>query len=219
MCRHQNCSIRSTTFLISPPSLYAKSLPETAQRYHGYVPALVTLLRGVNVGSANRMKMEALRKVYESLGLRAVTTYLQSGNVVFLAPEHGLATLPGCLETAIEKAFGFRPRVIARTGEELRQVVAANPFARRSGIEPAKLLVTFLAEHPSDEANQKLREIPSAPEEIHLVGRELYIHYPNGLGRPKVPWTSLEKLLKIPGTGRNWNTVINLLDLVGRLES
>ena len=182
------------------------------------VPAVITLLRGINVGSAHRIKMDALRAVYESEGYRNPVTHLQSGNVVVLVPSIGLASLSDRLETAIERAFGFRPRVIARTSTEFREVIARNPFAGRAGIDPAKFLVTFLAGSPAPESRKKLQTVESNPEEIHLLGREIYVYYPNGLARPRVPWTSLEKILKTPGTARNWNTVTKLLELADQLD-
>jgi len=180
---------------------------------------IVSLLRGINLASHNRVKMDALRALYESLGLRDVQTYVQSGNVVFKTTERDLAKLSGRIEEAIERGFGFRPGVIVRTTAELRDAIARNPFAARRGIEPGKLLVTFLAGDPAPEARERLLQIDTAPEEMRMDGRELYIYYPNGMGRPKVAWAQLEKTLKTPGTGRNWNTVTKLLEMAEALEA
>jgi uncharacterized protein (DUF1697 family) len=154
------------------------------------------MLRGVNVGAHNRIKMETLRAVYESLGFDDVQTYVQSGNVVFRAKQKDLAKLRNHLEAAIEKKFGFRPDVIVRTTTEMREAIANSPFSKRSGIDPSKLLLTFLADEPTAEAKQKLLQIKAAPEELHLIGRELYIYFPNGMARPKIAWMSVVKSLK-----------------------
>jgi uncharacterized protein (DUF1697 family) len=182
------------------------------------VPVLVSLLRAVNLGPHNRIKMDALCRVYESLGFSDVCSYVQSGNVLFRTGERATSKLAARIETEIEKKFGFRPPVILRTSGELREVVAQNPFAKRSGIEPNKFLVTFLAAEPSAAAAEKVRAIKAHPEEIHLHGRELYIYYPNGLARPKLPWASLEKALQVSGTARNWNSVTKLLAMAEKME-
>jgi uncharacterized protein (DUF1697 family) len=180
---------------------------------------IISMLRGINVGGHNRIKMEPLRALYESLGLRDVETYVQSGNVVFRTKEPNVDALPKRIEDAIERSFGFRPTVIVRTTSGLREAIAKNPFAGRPGIEPGKLLVTFLSSHPLPEHRDKVLAIKADPEELRIDGRELYIYYPNGMGRPKAPWTSIEKALKTSGTGRNWNTVTKLLEIAERLEA
>ena len=177
------------------------------------------MLRGVNVTGHNMIKMEALRALYESLGLRNPQTYIQSGNVVFRTKGRDLSALAKRIENAIERSFGFRPFVIVRTPDELRDVIAKSPFAGRRGIDPSKLLVTFLASHPSTEARELVLKLEVEPEELRIDGREVFIHYPNGMARPKLPWTKMEKMLKTSGTGRNWNTVTKLLEIAEELEA
>jgi uncharacterized protein (DUF1697 family) len=180
---------------------------------------IISMLRGVNVGAHNRVKMDALRAVYESLGLRDPQTYVQSGNVVFRTDKRDLAALAKRIEGAIERGFGFRPTVILRTSGELRDAIARNPFAKRSGIEPSRLLVYFLASDPGAETRDKVLSLKTEPEELRMDGRELYIYFPNGMARPKMSWAVLEKTLKVPGTGRNWNSVTKLLEMAERLEA
>jgi uncharacterized protein (DUF1697 family) len=179
---------------------------------------VISMLRGVNVGGHNMIKMDALRTLYESLGLRNPQTYVQSGNVVFTTREKNVAALATRIEKAIEKEFGFRPPVIVRTPSELRDVIARNPFAKRRGLEPGRLLVTFLAGEPSSEARNQVLALKAEPEELRIVGREVFIYYPNGMARPKIPWTTIERMLKVSGTGRNWNSVTKLLEMAEKLE-
>jgi uncharacterized protein (DUF1697 family) len=174
---------------------------------------MISMLRGVNVGGHNMVKMDALRKLYESLQLQDPQTYVQSGNVVFRTTERNPARLCTRIEQAIEENFGFRPAVIVRTVPEWRDVIARNPFAKRRGIEPSKLLVTFLSAEPNPEGCEKVLAINADPEEVRIQGREVYIYYPNGMGRPKLSWLIVEKLLKTSGTGRNWNSVTKLLEI------
>lgn len=178
---------------------------------------IISLLRGINVGGHCKIGMSALRELYGSLGLRDVQTYIQSGNVVFRADARNMAVLRKRIEDGIERTFGFRPDVVLRTASELREVIGSNPFGSRDGIEPNKLLVTFLADQPGAEACDKVLEIDTAPEELRFSGREIFIYYPNGMARPKLPAARIEKVLKTRGTGRNWNTVRKLLEIAEKL--
>jgi uncharacterized protein (DUF1697 family) len=180
---------------------------------------IVSMLRGVNVGGHNMIKMDALRAIYESLKLRDPQTYVQSGNVVFRTDERDLVLLARRIENGIERRFHFRPDVIVRTTSELRDAIARNPFAMRESIEPGKLLVTFLAGDPGPEAREGVLKIKADPEELSISGRELYIYYPVGMGRSKLSWMAIVKTLKTTGTGRNWNSVTKLLEIAERLEA
>jgi uncharacterized protein (DUF1697 family) len=101
----------------------------------------------------------------------------------------------------------------------MREVVARNPFAKRRGIEPGKLLVSFLASDPGEEALEKVRQMKCGPEELRIEGRELYIYFPNGMGQSKLPWAGLDKMLKTAVTGRNWNSVTKMLEMAEKLEA
>jgi len=183
------------------------------------MPVIISMLRGVNVGGHNKIKMDALKALYESLKFERVETHIQSGNVVFRTKEKNIAALTKRIQDAIEKEFGFRPDVILRTVSEMREAIAKNPFAKRRGLDPSKLLVTFLAAEPSAEGRANLLKINLAPDEVRIDGRELYAYYPNGLARPKVPWAKIERTLKTSGTGRNWNSVNKLLEIAEKLEA
>jgi uncharacterized protein (DUF1697 family) len=183
------------------------------------MPVVVSMLRGVNLGKHRRVKMDDLRAAYESLKLRDVQTYVQSGNVVFTTDETDSTLLTKRLEKQIGRTLGFHADVIARTVSEMRAVVARNPFVKRRGLDPSKLLVTFLATDPGEEAREKVRGIKTDPEELRIEGRELYVYFPEGVGRSKFPASAIEKLLKTSGTARNWNTVTKLLAIAERLEA
>jgi len=180
---------------------------------------MICLLRGVNVGGNKLIKMEVLRTLCESLGLSGVETYVQSGNVVFRSKSAAPATVAKKLGDAIERTVGFRPEIIIRTCDELRSVIARNPFAKRSNMEPGRFLVTFLAADPGPAARQRVLQIKTDPEELRIDGRELYVYYPNGAGKSKLSHVLLERALQTPGTGRNWNTVTKLLKMAERLEA
>jgi uncharacterized protein (DUF1697 family) len=180
---------------------------------------ILSMLRGVNVGPHNRLKMDALRALYESLKLREPQSYVQSGNVIFKTDEKDLSKLAKRIEGAIENKFGFHTVVVLRTTADLKDVIARNPFAKRRGIEPGKLLVTFLDGDPGEEARVKVRAIKCAPDELFIDGREAYIYFPNGMGRPTLSWPAIPKALKVAGTGRNWNSVTKMLELAEKMEA
>lgn len=179
----------------------------------------IAMLRGVNLGSHNRIKMDDLRALCESLKLRDVQTYIQSGNVVFRTAERDPARLARQLEEGIERRFGFRADVILRTASEMREAIRRNPFRSRRGVDPTKLLVTFLAGDPDPAAREKVLAIKADPEELRIEGRDVYIYFANGLAHPRLLWTAIAKMLKTSGTGRNWNTCVKLLELAEKLEA
>ncbi|HEX6082938.1 MAG TPA: DUF1697 domain-containing protein [Thermoanaerobaculia bacterium] len=158
----------------------------------------VCLLRGVNVGGNKMVKMEELRRKFESLGFTNVRTLLQSGNVIFDAktkPED-LAALLGI-------------PVVLRTQAEIRKVIAANPFPEEAENDPARLLVVFLsAALPSDEP---LRKVALPSEKFVAKGKEIYIYFAQGAGRSKLAESLTEKKLGVIPTARNWNTVNKLV--------
>jgi len=182
------------------------------------MPVIICMLRGVNVGGHNLIKMDALKALCVSLKLKDPQTYVQSGNVIFSTEENDLAKLGTRIQDAIERKIGFRPNVMLRTAAEMRKVVARNPFAKRSGIEPGKLLVNFLAADPGKDARENALAIKIGPEEMHLIGREAYIYFPNGQGRSRFPWPAIERALGTSGTGRNWNSVTKMLEMAKKME-
>ncbi len=182
------------------------------------MPVLISMLRGINVGPHNRIKMDALRAMYESLDLQNPRTHLQSGNVIFRTGEKNRNKLAANIQEAIEKCFKCRPAVILRTTPELRLAIAATPFDSRK-LDPSRILLTFLADTPSPDTHAHLAALKSYPEEIHLNGRELYIYFPNGVGKSKLPWSQVERLLKVTGTARNWNSVLAMLQIAEEMNA
>lgn len=180
---------------------------------------LVAMLRAVNLGPHNRLKMEELRALCAKLKLHDVQTYVQSGNLVFRANERERKILGERIQNGILKEFGFRPEIVLRTAAEMRTVVAGNPFAKRREIDARKLLVWFLTTKISKAVRDDVGRLRTAPEEIIVGRRELYIYFPNGMARPKMSWAALEKALHEPGTGRNWTSVTKMLEMAERLDA
>jgi uncharacterized protein (DUF1697 family) len=181
------------------------------------MPVVIAMLRGVNLGGNNLIKMDALRSLVESLGFQDVTTFIQSGNVVFRTKEQDLDAVGKRIGDGIEKGFGFRPGIVLRTADEMLGVIARNPFAGRKDIDPARLLVWFLPEIPGAEARQKALALAGGqPEELHIIQREGWIYFPHGQARSRL-LPAVDKALKISGTGRNWNSVLKLMKIAEKL--
>lgn len=174
----------------------------------------VVLLRGVNVGSGRKLLMAELRSRLEALGCSDVITYIQSGNVVLTAPPNLPCDLGTWLEGVISEIAGFDVPVVLRTLEELERTVANNPYPAAGGTE---LHVVFFAEAPAHDVLGSLELAAFAPDSCVLVGSDLYMYLPNGMGRSKLA-IALERSGRKAngasiGTTRNWNTVLKLIDL------
>jgi len=169
-------------------------------------------LRGINVGGANRLPMAELRDELEGLGMASVRTYIQSGNVVFDAPDADTAeALAGRIGVTIEARHGFRPRVLVLSAMRFREAMEANPFTEGEA-EPQTLHLFFLA-GPPDEIDLPAFRAAASPTERFLLGdRVFYLHAPDGIGRSKLA-ARAEALLGVPATARNWRTVTRVWEM------
>ena len=173
----------------------------------------VALLRGVNVGQ-NLLKMERLRELCASAGMKNARTYVQSGNVVFEA-EGPAAKWCAALEKKLAGETRLPVSVMVRTAAEMKNVLAGNPFAKEKGIDFARLGVVFLQEAPSKAALAAMNAMKPkiGKERFCVAGREIYIHCPDGFGSSKL--YLLDKTLAQRTTTRNWNTVKKLCEICG----
>jgi len=177
------------------------------------MPVYAALLRGVNLGPHKRMKMVRLRESFESLGLEQVQTYIQSGNVIFKTRGSVANDLCREIEERIFKDFGFEAPVILRKHEELRRVAGSNPFATQRGIVTSKLHVIFLADAPSPAALEALKQLTRMPDESRCIGREIYLHLPNGMGQSSLANNPVKRRWLKRSTTRNWKTVNQLHEM------
>ncbi|WP_040205370.1 DUF1697 domain-containing protein [Neobacillus jeddahensis] len=174
------------------------------------MPVYIALLRGINVGGYNKMKMAELKSLLTSLGLQKVKTYIQSGNVLFES-ERAPNELIQLLEKEIKSTFGFPVPVILRSVEEYEQIVGNCPYGTDSLDEGESVQIAFLADQPSEEGSAYLHSYPSELDECRVVGKEVYLHFRQSIRDSKLA-TQLPKL-GVPATVRNWKTVIKLADL------
>jgi uncharacterized protein (DUF1697 family) len=177
------------------------------------VPSYVALLRAVNVGGRNRVAMAQLRAALEALGHEDVSTYVQSGNVVFRSPSRSASSVRSGLQRVIKDEFGLDVVVIVRTRAELAGVVERNPF-RVSRATEQQLHVAFLADRPTRPSVARLDPKRSPPDEFAVVDRQVYLRCPNGMGRTKLTNDYLERQLGTSATVRNWRTVNELRRLI-----
>ena len=173
----------------------------------------VALLRGINVGGKKSLPMKALAQLFAAAGCADVRTYIQSGNVIFAATEAVAARVPAALSAAIAREFDLRVPLMTRTAAELDAVVRGNPFLRQ-GTDPATLHVAFLADLPGPEQVAALDPRRSPPDRFLVQGREIYLCCPDGVGKSKLTNQYFDSKLKTVSTGRNWRTVLKLLELV-----
>jgi uncharacterized protein (DUF1697 family) len=164
----------------------------------------ILLFRGINVGGNKIVKMETLRKVLGEAGFGDVATYIQSGNVV-LTSEKAEDTVVATVTRLFDETFGFSSRPTIRSSKALQRVIKGNPFPDAEG---NRLHAVFLDDAPKAEA---LKALAALAKTERMTARDgvLYLYTPDGFGTSEVA-KALDKLLKVPWTARNWNTVLKL---------
>ena len=171
----------------------------------------ISLLRGINVSGQKIIKIDELKKMYESCGFRNVKSYIQSGNIIFETPSGTPEKLVKMIEKRIKDLFSFDVTVIMRTPDEFEKITRVNPFAKTKPVE--KLYVTFLSETINERKTELLIKYKSDKEDFGLIGNELYLYYPDGAGRTKLTNNIIESKLGVKATTRNWNTVNKLFEM------
>jgi len=171
----------------------------------------VVLLRGINLGSRNRVAMPALREALEEDGFKGVRTHLQSGNVV-LESRAQSETVRRKVEKVIAERFGLQIPVVVRRSAELAAVVRRNPLAGVA-TDPKRYQVTFLSEKLPANVVRELEQAAAPEERVVAYGREVYAWHPKTIARSKL-WSKLAgKSLGVTATSRNWATVEALVEL------
>jgi uncharacterized protein (DUF1697 family) len=178
----------------------------------------IALLRGINVGGKNMIKMADLKQMFEALGLCRVETYIQSGNIIFESEENE-DTLRVMIENAITKLNGSSITVILRTDTELEQIIQDCPFseeeivdAELANIEGESLYVSLLPNAPLQEKIGRLNSFQSVNDKFHIKNRDIYLLLRHSIRNSKLA-NNLQKL-EIPSTTRNWKTMNKLCSLV-----
>ena len=176
----------------------------------------IALLRAVNVGGANSLPGKDLVRILESLGLRNVKTYIQSGNAVFQG-DRKAAGLAEKISSKIQRNHGHAPQVILLRIDELERAIKSNPFPRAKS-DPKALHLVFLASVPKAADLSGLENVRQPGEQYSLKGRIFYFWAPEGIGRSKL-FSRIEKTMGVPCTARNWRTVGKLLELAREVKA
>jgi uncharacterized protein (DUF1697 family) len=171
----------------------------------------IALFRGINVGGKNKLPMKDLVAALEDLECQDVATYIQSGNAVLRSEEQDASLLSGRIMATIGERHGFEPRVLMLASEEMERAMRSNPFPEAES-EPKTLHLYFLASPPERPDLTALEAIQGDRERFVLGDVVFYLHAPDGLGRSKLA-ASVEKLLGVPATARNWRTVCKVMEM------
>jgi uncharacterized protein (DUF1697 family) len=171
----------------------------------------IALFRGINVGGKNSLPMKDLVSIFESLGASNVKTYIQSGNVVFQSASQDMSSFSERLGIGVRERHGFKPYLLVLSLAEVEAAITNNPFPEAES-EPSSLHLGFLAFAPENPDLKKLESLKKDSERFCLIGNIFYLHAPKGVGRSKLAANS-EKLLGVPMTDRNWNTVFTLKEM------
>lgn len=173
----------------------------------------ISILRGINVSGKKKIIMKDLKALYESLGLENVQTYIQSGNVIFDSVEK-TSIINSEIENAISQKYGFDVPVQLRELSHFGNIIKSCPFEELDLVEEGtRVMVTFLDALPTEENIEALMTYVKEPERLVIMGREVYLHCPNGYGRTKLNNNFLEKKLQVGATTRNWKSVLKLYEL------
>lgn len=169
------------------------------------------MLRGINLGK-RQLKKDDLIAAATACGYSQARTLLASGNLVFEA-EADPRAIERDLSAAVKRLHGIDSAVFVRNAAEMAGAIAANPFADAAEARPSFLLVTFHAEPLPPALLDTLSERHAGSERLAVVGRELFVDFPEGQARSElVP--AMAKCKFPHGTGRNWNTVVKLAEML-----
>lgn len=173
----------------------------------------IALLRGINLGGTNRLPMKDLTRIFAEAGGQDVTTWLQSGNVIFRATPLRMLTVVETVAETISDQFGLQVPIITRNLDEMERVVQANPFLKEEKIELKTLHVSFLRDHPDTSRIESLATDRSPPDRFQIMGRDIFLHLPTGVARSKLTNQYFDSKLRTISTMRNWKTVLKLLEI------
>jgi uncharacterized protein (DUF1697 family) len=175
----------------------------------------ISLLRGINVSGKNLIPVSRLKALYESLGFKSATSYIQSGNLVFISKKRPSLQLSNRIEDAIKANFKADVPVIVKTVAEMGEIIRSNPFLKNKKYLPGSLHVSFLAEFPRQDLVDSVEKYSSPPDDFRIRGTVVYLYCPEGYGRTKLSNQFFEKRLAVKSTTRNWRTISVLFKLAG----
>jgi uncharacterized protein (DUF1697 family) len=175
---------------------------------------LVALLRGINVGGNNLIRMADLKTCFETAGFANVATYIQSGNVLFEAPEKDDALIAGRIQDALAETFGYQSWVAIRSHHQMRTIVAGAPAG--FGTEPEQYRYNVLFLRPTVTASDVIADIRTREGVDAVFAGTGVLYFSNLMARASQSY--LSRLVALPVykdlTIRNWNTTVKVLNLM-----
>jgi uncharacterized protein (DUF1697 family) len=169
----------------------------------------IVLLRAVNV-AGRTVVMAELKALFADLGFANMKTLMQSGNIVLEGGKKSGIELESHLERETALRLSLDTQYFVRTAKQWEAVIRSNPFPSEAENDPSHLLVMPLKTAPTTRDVAALQDTIKGRETVRAGARELYIVYPDGIGRSALTISMIEKKLSTRGTGRNWNTVRKL---------
>ncbi len=177
----------------------------------GVMKTYIALFRGINVGGKSSLPMKELVALLEDLGARNVKTYIQSGNAIFQSAAENVSQLSDKISAEVKHRRGFTPHVLILELTDIEKAIAENPFPEAES-DPSTLHLGFLAHTPKGADLEKMESLKKESEKFHLSDSVFYLYAPEGVGRSRLA-ASIEKLLGVPMTDRNWRTVCKIREM------
>lgn len=171
------------------------------------------MLKGINLGKRTLVKADLLAAA-EAAGFSEAKTLLASGNLVFEAGATKPETIEQALHDAVKSATGIASEVFVRNKAELEAAIRANPFADAAEDRPSYLVVSFARQDLPVDYPERIATLHDGPERVAVAGRTLFVDFPNGQAESKLHQAMAKLRPVIPMSGRNWNTVRKLADML-----
>lgn len=171
----------------------------------------ISILRGINVTGKKLIKMKDLRELYTSLNFQNITSYIQSGNIIFSHTKEEEAKLQQKISKQIMTIYGFEVPVIVLSIQDLKQIIANNPFTKDMDKNPDFSHITFFSTKPRNVDVERIEAKKRDSEDIVITEKAAYLYCPKGYGKTKLNNSFLENVLKTTATTRNWKTTNKLL--------
>jgi len=178
----------------------------------------IALLRGINVGGQKKIVMASLKELFGKLGFHNVTTYIQSGNVVFRSFEKDSSKIAKSVEKGIRDRYSYDVGVIVKSLDELSETIRTNPFNETDLGKGEKIYFTLLFQKPAKETVSMLKKFDNEVDDLAVKEKTVYLLCRKGYGRSMYSNNFIEKVLKVKATTRNLETMKKLVEIGNSLK-
>jgi len=179
------------------------------------MPNYIAILRGINVGGKRKILMADLKLMFSKMGFENVTSYIQSGNILFQTSERiSTTTVESRIENEILNNFGFEVPVILISDAALKKAISNNPYYKASNTDIERLHLTFLKQEPTSERLKTLQEINMETDNFQIIDNTIFVYCSGKYSDSKFSNKFFENKLKVTTTTRNWKTILKLNDLL-----